>query len=105
MGKFVLVFTGGGMPESEEEQAKVLAAWGAWYEGLGEAVLDPGNPFSPAVQNITPDRTVGDGSFGTQASGYAVLQAESMASAVSMAKKCPMLDGNGQISVYEALDM
>ena len=50
MAKFVLVFTGGGMPESEEEQAKVLAAWGAWYEGLGEAVVDPGNPFSPAVK-------------------------------------------------------
>lgn len=105
MAKFVLVFTGGGMPESEEEQAKVLADWGAWYEGLGEAVVDPGNPFSPAVKNITSDRTVSDGAFGTQASGYTVLQADSLASAIEMAKKCPMLDGNGQISLYEALDM
>ena len=105
MAKYVLVFTGGGMPESEEEQAKVMEAWETWYQGLGQAVLDPGNPFSPAVQNITPDRTVSDGAYGTQASGYTVLQADSLASAVSMAKKCPMLDGNGQISVYEALDM
>jgi len=105
MAKFVLVFTGGGMPESEEEQAKVLAAWGAWYEGLGSALVDPGNPFGPAVQSITPDRSVSSGAVGTQASGYTILQAESLDGAVEMAKKCPMLDGNGQITVYEALDM
>ncbi|UCG22955.1 MAG: hypothetical protein JSW55_12340 [Chloroflexota bacterium] len=105
MAKFVLVFTGGGMPESEEEQAKVLAAWGAWYEGLGEAVVDPGNPFSQTVQNIVPGGSVSQGAIGTTASGYTILQADSMESAIDMAKKCPMLDGNGQISVYEALDM
>jgi hypothetical protein len=105
MSNFVLVFTGGGMPESEEEQAKVMEAWGAWYDGLGEAVVDPGNPFSPVVRNITSDRNVSDGSFGTQSSGYAILKADSMDSAIEMAKKCPMLDGNGQISLYEALPM
>ena len=105
MSKFVLFFTGGGMPESEEEQAKVLAAWGVWYEGLGEAVVDPGNPFSPAVQNIVSDGTVSDGPIGMMSSGYTILQADSMDSAVGMAKSCPMLEGNGQITVYEALDM
>ena len=105
MAKFVLVFTGGGMPESEEEQAKVLAAWGAWYEDLGDAVVDPGNPFSPVTKNIASDRTVSNGPIGTQSSGYTILQATSMDSAVGMAKKCPMLDGNGQITIYEALDM
>jgi hypothetical protein len=103
MAKFVLVFTGGGMPESEEEQAAVLAAWGVWYEGLGEAVVDPGNPFSPAVKNIASNGTVSDGPYGTMSSGYTILQADSMDSAVEMAKKCPMLEGNGQISLYEAL--
>lgn len=105
MAKFVLVYTGGGMPESEEEQAAVLAAWGAWYTGLGEAVTDPGNPFSPAVKNITSDGTVSDGAIGVQGSGYTILKADSMESAVGMAKKCPMLAGNGQITIYEAFDM
>ena len=105
MAKFVLVFTGGGMPESEEEQEKVMAAWEAWYVGLGEAVMDQGNPFSPVVQNIVPGGAVSEGAIGTTASGYTILQAASMDSAVDMAKKCPMLDGNGQITVYEALDM
>lgn len=105
MGKFVLLYTGGGMPETEEEQAAVLAAWGAWYEGLGEAVADPGNPFSPAVKNIVSNGTVSDGPFGTMSSGYSVLNADSLEAAVGMAKKCPMLEGNGQITIYEALDM
>ena len=105
MAKFVLVYTGGGMPETEEEQAAVMAAWGAWYEGLGAAVVDPGNPFSPAVRNITSNGTVSSGAFGTAASGYTILEADSMDSAVDMAKKCPMLAGNGQITLYEALDM
>ncbi len=105
MAKFVLIFTGGGMPETEEEQAAVLAAWGEWYDELGEAVVDPGNPFSPAVQNIVSDGTVSDGPIGMISSGYAVIQADSMDGAVGLAKKCPMLDGNGQISIYEALPM
>ena len=105
MSKFVLLFTGGGMPETEEEQAAVLATWGAWYEELGQAVVDPGNPFSPAVQNITSNGTVSDGPYGTMASGYTILNADSMKGAVGMAKKCPMLEGNGQITIYEALDM
>ena len=105
MSKFVLVFTGGGMPESEEEQAKFLETWGAWYADLGEAVNDPGNPFGPNVQNILSDRSVKNGPIGTQSSGYTILNADSMDAAVSLAKSCPMLDGNGQITVYEALPM
>jgi hypothetical protein len=105
MAKFVLVFTGGGMPESEEEQAAVMAAWGAWYEELGPALVDPGNPFGPVVQNIASNGSVSDGPIGTQASGYTILQADSLMAAVGMAKKCPMLAGNGQITLYEALDM
>ena len=105
MANYVLLFTGGGMPESEEEQAAVMAAWGAWYTELGEAVVSPGNPFSPAAKNIASDGTVTDGPFGTLASGYTVLEADSMETAVGMAEKCPMLQGNGQITVYETFPM
>jgi hypothetical protein len=105
MAKFVLLYTGGGMPESEEEQAAVLAAWGAWYTGLGEAVADPGAPFLPAAKNILSNATVGDGPIGGPHSGYTVLVADSMDSAVGMTKGCPMLAGNGQITIYEAMEM
>lgn len=105
MANFVLIYTGGGMPESEEEQAAVMAAWGAWQTDLGDAVVNIGNPFSPVVKNIASDGTVTDGPIGTMASGYSVLEADSMETAVGMAMKCPMLQGNGQITVYETFPM
>ena len=40
MANFVLLFSGGGMPETEAEQAAVLQAWGAWYGQLGSALVD-----------------------------------------------------------------
>ena len=52
MTKFVLVYAGGGYPESEAQQAEVMAAWGAWYQDLGQAIVDGGNPFG-AAKNVT----------------------------------------------------
>ena len=44
MAKYLLSYHGGGMPESEEEGARLMAAWGDWMGGLGEALVDGGNP-------------------------------------------------------------
>src|SRR5215813_12994941 len=101
MAKFVLLYSGGSMPETETEQAAVLQAWTAWYEGLGRAVVDPGNPFTPMAKSITSDGTVSDGPIGTSASGYTIVDAGSLDEAVGMAKECPVLQGGAQISVYE----
>jgi hypothetical protein len=101
MSNFLLVFTGGGMPESEEEQAKVMKAWEDWYLELGDAVVDPGNPTGPEAKTIVPGGSVSDGPDGTMATGYSILKADSMDNAVSLAKGCPMLDGGGNITVYE----
>jgi hypothetical protein len=101
MTNFVLLFTGGGMPEDEAEQAKVLQAWMAWYEKLGSAVVDPGNPFTPMAKSIAPDGTVSDGPVDGMASGYTILKADSLDGAITMAKSCPMLEGGGHISVFE----
>ncbi len=35
----------------KKNSAAVMAAWGAWYEKLGAAVIDPGNPFG-GVKNV-----------------------------------------------------
>lgn len=105
MAKFVLIFTGGEWAENEEDQAKVMEAWGAWFEGLGEALVDPGNAFSPNVRNVVSDGTVSEGAVGDPATGYTILQADSLESAVSLAKGCPLHMGNASISIYEAVDM
>src|SRR5262249_39944772 len=45
MANYVLVYKGGGMPESKEEREAVMAAWGQWMGGLGQDLVDGGNPF------------------------------------------------------------
>lgn len=105
MTKYVLLYTGGSMPETEEETAAVMKAWGEWYEGLGSAVVDPGNPFGPAAKSIASDGSVSNGPVGAMASGYTILQAESLDQAVGMAKNCPVLQGGGEISVFETFEV
>jgi hypothetical protein len=104
MTRFVLAFTGGeGMPESEAEQAEIMQAWGAWFEQLGDAVDDGGNPFSIS-KTISPSGDVSDGGS-AGLTGFTVLGAETIDAAVDLAKGCPVLAGGGSIDVYEALDM
>jgi hypothetical protein len=103
MANFVLLYSGGSMPETEAEQAAVMQAWGAWFGGLGSALVDGGNPFSPVARSIASDGTVSSGPVGTPATGYSIIKAESLGTAVEIARGCPILQSGGQISVYEAV--
>ncbi len=105
MANYVLLYTGGGMPESEAEQAAVMQAWGVWFGGLGSALVDGGNPFTGAAKSIASNGTVSDGPLGTAASGYSIIKADSLDAAVKMARGCPLLQSGGQITVYETLNV
>jgi len=101
MANYLLLYSGGSMPQTEAEQAAVMQAWGVWYNDLGAAVVDAGNPFTPAAKNISSDGSVSDGPVGNMASGYSVIAADSLDQAVQMAKGCPVLQGGAKITVYE----
>lgn len=105
MTNYVLLYSGGSMPETEAEQAVVLGAWAEWYKALGDAVVDPGNPFAPAAKSIASDGTVSDGPAGSMASGYTVLKANSLDEVVEMSRGCPVLQGGAQISVFETFSV
>jgi hypothetical protein len=105
MSKFLLLYHGGKMPENEAESAAVIKAWTAWYTGLGSAVADPGNPFTPAAKSIASDGKVSDVSPAAMASGYTILEAESLDAAVKMATGCPVLLGGAEISVFETFNV
>ena len=104
MTNFVLVYTGGGMPEGQEAQAAVMAAWGAWYEKMGAAIVDGGNPFG-ASKHVSASG-VGDGPVSAPpATGYTVIAAESLDAAVAGVKDHPHVKHGGQVSVYETFQM
>jgi hypothetical protein len=104
MANYVLVFKGGSVPASEEEQQKVMGDWGAWFGGLGEAVVDGGNPFG-ASKSVAGDGTVSDGAA-SELTGYTIVKADNLDAAAAMSQGCPILaDGAGSIEVYETLPM
>lgn len=103
MGKYVFAYRGGdGMAQSEEEQRAVMAAWMAWFEQLGDVVVDGGNPFG-ASTTVTSAGAEGAGAAGL--GGYSVVSAGSLAEAAEHARGCPSLAQGGTVEVYEALDM
>lgn len=101
MAKYVLVYKGGGMSESPEEQQKVMEAWMNWFGGLGAAVVDGGSPFGPS-SSISSGGEVTDNAA-SALSGYSIIEADSMSDATAKAKGCPVLSSGGDIEVYEAL--
>jgi hypothetical protein len=103
MAKYLLVYHGGGMPETDEERGKVMAAWGQWFQKLAGAVADPGNPVS-ATKTIS-NGSVSDGGGSNPASGYSILEADSLEKAVELAKGCPVLLGGATIEVAETFDV
>ncbi len=104
MSKFLLVYHGGsGMPASEEEQAKAMAAWGGWFAQLGDAVVDGGNPTGASVTVKSGGSSQGGGANPT--SGYSLIEASSIDDATEKAKGCPILAAGGSVEVCETIDV
>ena len=104
MPKFVYAYVGGGgMPETEEEQQAVMNSWMNWMGGLGDAMLDPGNPFGASMV-VTSDGSVREGGS-LSLGGYSIVDAADLTTAAEMAKGCPVLQGGGSVEVYETVDV
>lgn len=104
MTKYMLVYQGnasGPSEMTEEQQAEVLQAWGAWMHKHDSAITDAGAP--------TGDRaTVGSASSALPILGYTVVEAESLESAQGLCDHHPFLEGAPEgysIDVYELLPM
>ena len=104
MPKFILVYHGGGMPETPEAQEAAMAAWGAYYGAIGEAVVDGGGPAGMS-KTVSPSGVANDGGA-NPISGYTIVDAADQDSACDMAKGCPLVqDGSGSVEVAEIIEM
>jgi hypothetical protein len=102
MGKFVYVYAGATMDETQEARDKAMQEWGAWFGTLGDAVIDMGNPFA-ASTTVKSGGSGGSGASGL--GGYSVINADSLDAAAAKAGSCPVLKRGGTVEVYEALEM
>ena len=104
MANFLLAYHGGGgMAATPEAQAAAMAQWMKWFEGMGEAVVDGGNPVSKV--RMVAGNGVTDGGGAAEISGYSVLKADSLEAAVTMAQGCPILAEGGMVQVCETFNV
>lgn len=103
MATYLLAYHGGSMPETEKEQARVMAAWGRWYQKLGKAVVDGGNPVGRA-QTIASTGRVTRGGGKNPVTGYTIIKANDLETATKLSKGCPILKGGGSIEVCETFE-
>lgn len=100
MPNYLLAYHGGGMAQTEEARAREWAAWGKWFQGLGSALVDGGNPVARA-STIASNGAVAQGGGPNPVTGYSLIQADGLEEAVKLATGCPILQGGGSIEVCE----
>ncbi len=104
MAKYLFVYHGGSMPETEEQQVAEMDAWGQWFGAMGSAVVDGGNPVGLSSTVQSDGSVVSDGGA-NPASGYSLIEASDVEDAIAKAKGCPALASGGSVELAEAIDM
>ncbi len=96
MKKFLMLMYGAAEPTPEG-----MAAWRAWFERIGDHIVDSGNPLGACIEVTSSGARPlgpGDGASG----GYTILSAASLEEAVRLLDDCPIVDS---VQLYEALPM
>lgn len=75
-----------------------IAAWNAWFEQMGDAVVERGNPVNDA-------RTIGASGGETRVGGYSVVRAADFDAAVALAQGCPGLEWGGGVEIGEFIEL
>jgi hypothetical protein len=93
--KYVLLYLG------VEPSAGGMDDWNTWFAGLGDKVVDMGNPFGSGTE-VVGDNVSTLGMSNTDVSGYSIVSAADLDEATAIAKACP---STGGVRVYEAVSM
>jgi len=102
MANYIFAYHGGKKPESPEAGAELMAKWQSWIGGLGDAMVNPGNPLGMS-KTVSSSGVTDDGGSNPLA-GFSIVKADSMDAALEMAKGCPFLE-MGTIEVAEMMEM
>ena len=103
MTNYVLLYTGGATPETEEEMAVVMAAWSVWIRAMGESIIS-GDPFGHAMQ-VNANGIHESAGSETPIAGYSLITAESLEEAAEKCVNHPHISFGGQVLVYETFPL
>ena len=101
--KFLLVYYGGKMAQTPKETEKSMATWMKWFGSMGKALVDAGAPTMPGKVISSAGNKAG--TVGEPVTGYSIIKAESLDSAVNMAKNAPLIAEGGKVAVYSLVDL
>jgi len=107
MAKFIYLYRGPApvMSDSTPEQAAArMAAFGAWMDKVGAALVDVGSPFGASV-SVRDDGIEGKAG---ELIGYTIVEAEDLAAAKAFTDGLPFLsnhDGTCAVEIFELLQM
>jgi hypothetical protein len=104
MPRYLFIYHGGKMPESAEEGVRVMADWQVWFAGMGNAVVDGGNPVGMSSTVHSDGSVTADGGS-NPTSGYSLIDSPDLEQALALAKSCPILKAEGSVEVAEAMEM
>ena len=103
MPNFMIAYYGGNEAGSQEEGMAQMEKWKAWVNGLGDTIVNPGTPLP--VSKIVTSSHVEDDTDPNSMKGFAVVQTDSMAAAIEIAKSDPFLENGGTIRVSQMMEM
>jgi hypothetical protein len=75
-----------------------IANWAAFFAGMGDHVVDRGQPVSETAE-------LGDCGAGTRLGGYSLISADDLEAAVTLAKGCPALAEGAGVQVGQLTDV
>ena len=105
MARFVLIYSGAQTAGTREEQDRIIGDWEAWYDKMGAAIAEGGDPFG-ASKHIPRARAAADeGPGAIAASGYTVIEAASLDAAAAACADHPHLTHGGQVHIFETIDL
>ena len=102
MPHFLFAYYGGKQPETPAETELEIERWQSWFDWIGPAIVDPGNPVGTA-KTVSPEGVTDSGGDNPM-SGYTIIHTESIDQAIELAKACPII-GDGSIEVAEIYEV
>jgi hypothetical protein len=96
MERFLIVYRGG-PDEAPDASGRDPRRWTAWFDALGDALVDRGGLALGAVE--VPNRLLGPKESTSSLAGYSVIRAADFNDAVRLAETCPIFDEDGALDI------
>ena len=100
MSRFLVTYHGSGMPDDPAMLEQAKAAFGAWVQEAGSAIVDPGAPVM-MVGQVSNETAADPAEIG----GYSIIEADSPQAAEDVLRSHPYVARGGTLQVNQIVDV